>query len=70
VKNYRSDKHSGLVVVAQMWLEGNTMFGRVWQTSGIISTTSHGISFHNLKRNVVTYFQTRVAVFNLSIIQH
>jgi hypothetical protein len=69
VINYRSDKDSRLVVVVQMWLEDNTMVGRVWETSGDISTTIHGISFHNLRRNIVTYSQTRVAVFSLTTTQ-
>jgi hypothetical protein len=66
VINYRSDKHSRLVVVAQMWLERNTTVFRVWENSGDISTTIHGISFHNLRRNIVSYSQTCVAVFNLT----
>jgi len=66
VINYRSDKHSRLVVIVQMWLEGSTTVGRVWETSGDISTTIHGISFHDLRRNIVTYSQTCVAVFNLT----
>jgi hypothetical protein len=60
VINYRSDEHSGLVVIAQMWLEGNRTVSRVWETSGAISTTNHEISFHNLRRNTGTYTQTRV----------
>jgi hypothetical protein len=67
--NYRSDKHFRLVVVAQMRLEENTTVGRVWETSGHISTTIHGISFRNLRRNIVTYSQTCVAVFNLTTTQ-
>lgn len=70
VINYRSDKHSGLVFVTKMWLEGNTTVGRVWETSGTISTTIHGISFHNFSGNVGTYSRTRVAVFNLTTTQY
>jgi hypothetical protein len=67
VINYKSDKHSGLVVVAQMWLEGNTTFGSVWETSSAISTTIHRISFHNRRRYVGTYSQTHLVKHNVRV---